>query len=105
MQLRSIDGWKEKIVKWIREENVDGKKIVQTSDKELTVGIRKKLVPDTDSRFKEFKRLNGPSKKLLRICKSLPVHNVLQKAKAKGMTSFIKTAAPFEVLCIILHLH
>lgn len=94
-QLRNIDGWKEKIVEWIREEKIDGQKMVQTSDKELANGIRKNLVPDMKS--PAFKRLNGPSKKLLKICKSLPVHSVLQKAKAQGMNTLLKKMTSMEV--------
>lgn len=106
VQLRNIVGWKEKIVEWIREEKVDGKKIMETPDRELTVEMRKKLVDDPKSAA--FKRLNGPSKKLLRICKSLPVHEILKKNKNSNVPTvpFLgKRPVPSEVCCCFARLH
>ena len=39
-RLRDIDGWKDKPVEWIREQNLDGETFLKTLDKELTKGMR-----------------------------------------------------------------
>ena len=79
--LRQIEGWKDKIVDWIREEAVTGKMVKEIPPKNLAANLRLKLEPDQNS--KAFKKLKGPTAKLLSICKKLPVDRVLAAAKLK----------------------
>jgi len=74
-----IDGWKEKIVEWIREQKVDGAKLKTTANKDLNVTMRAKLESDPT----KAKKLNGPCGKMLNFAKKMPVHKVLEAAKAK----------------------
>ena len=80
VRMTQIDGWKERVVEWIREENVDGKKMKETANKVLNRTLRLKLEPDE----KKAKKLNGPCGKILNICKKMPVHKVLEAAKAQN---------------------
>ena len=80
VKMTQIDGWKEKVVEWIREESINGRKIRETANKDLVKTMRVKLEPN-DS--KKAKKLNGPCYKMLNICKKMPVHEVLQAAKAQ----------------------
>ena len=79
VQMTQIDGWKEKIVEWIREQNINGKKIKKTANKKLNETMRIKLEPDE----KASKKFTGPCTKMLNICKKMPVHKVLKAAKAQ----------------------
>jgi len=78
-QLFAIDGWRVKFVEWIREEEVDGAKLKSTPNKEFLKTLRPKLEPDE----KAAKRLNGPIGKMMNQVKKMPVHKVLEAAKAK----------------------
>ena len=77
VQMTQIDGWKEKIVQWIRRKKIDGKKIKTTTNKELNMTLRIQLVPDE----RASKRLNGPCTKMFNICRNMPVHLVLRAAR------------------------
>lgn len=77
--LMSIDGWKDRIVEWIYEQNIDGRKLKEKNNKEINRTMRAKLEPDE----KRAKRLNGPCGKMLNFCKKMPVHRVLMAAKAQ----------------------
>ena len=79
VKMTEIDGWKDKIVEWIKEEQITGKKIKETANKELTKTMRAKLEPNDE---KLAKKLNGPCGKMLNLCKKMPVHKVLDAAKA-----------------------
>ena len=76
-KLMRIVGWKEKIVEWIREQEIDGEIMEETPIKELNMTLRIKLEPDE----KAAKRLNGPCSRMIKICKTMPVHKVLKAAK------------------------
>ena len=80
VKLREIAEWKSKIVEWIREQEVDGNKLKNTANKVLNVTMRAKLESDE----KLAKKLNGPCGKMLNVCKKMPVHKVLEAAKAKA---------------------
>ena len=67
--MRNVEGWKEKIVEWIREEKVDGKKIKETQSAVLIKGMRTKLVPDHKS--KASKALFGGCSSILKICRKI----------------------------------
>jgi len=84
-RVMAVDGWKEKIVDWIRKETIDGPKITGTAVKNLTPGMRAVLIPDTEINEKGKKTntaLNGPCGKMLNYCKKMPVHKVLEAAAA-----------------------
>lgn len=78
--LMAIAEWKEKIVEWIQEEKVDGKMLKEKNNKEMNKTMRAKLESDE----KKAKKLNGPCGKMLNFCKKMPVHKVLEAAKAKA---------------------
>jgi len=78
VKMTQIDGWKEKIVQWVRDQQIDGKKLKETANKELNKTMRIALEPDE----KAAKKLNGPCGKVLNVCKKMPVHKVLEAAKA-----------------------
>ena len=79
MKLTQIKGWKNKVIDWIREQNIDGKKLSKTATKELSKMLRLKLVPNDE---KASKKLNGPCGKIIFICKRIPIHKVLVAAAA-----------------------
>ena len=83
LHLKGIDEWKEKIVGWIREEQMDGKKMKELSIHILRNEIKTRLVSDHQSAA--FKKLNGPSAKLVKLCRSIDVHRVLLAAKSQSM--------------------
>ena len=78
VKMTQIEGWKEKIVLWIRDQQIDGQKLKETANKELNKTMRIELEPDA----KKAKKLNGPCGKVLNVCKKMPVHQVLEAAKA-----------------------
>ena len=80
VRMTQTDGWKEKVVEWIREERINGRKIRETAIKVLVKTMRAKLEPND---VKKAKKLNGVCGKMLNICKKMPVHEVLQAAKAQ----------------------
>ena len=94
--MRNVEGWKEKIVEWIREEKVDGKKIKKKDSREILKKMKMKLVAEEDTAA--FKKISGPTSKLLKICRTLPVHQVLEAAKAQkeAMGSVIPIIAETE---------
>lgn len=77
-KLVSIDGWKDTFVEWVREEKIDGKAF-KTPNKQLSEKLRPKLEADE----KKAKKLNGPCGKIFNHIKKMPVHLVLEAAKAK----------------------
>ena len=77
--MTQIDGWKEKIIEWVRERQIDGKTVRETANKELNKTMRVKLEPDE----KAAKKLNGPCGKVLNVLKKMPVHKVLEAATAQ----------------------
>ena len=91
VEMRQIDGWKEKTVKWVREQQVNGKKLIENYCEDVEVrrafkkhvvnALRIKLEPNDE---KAAKRLNGPTGRMLNICKKMPVHKVLEAAKIQG---------------------
>lgn len=93
--LREIEEWKEKIVEWIREEEIDGKKLKEISKKALNVTLLVKLEPNE----KAAKKLTGPCGKLISICKKMQVHEVLQKAEAQRQSVSVEMPVAAEV-CI-----
>ena len=78
-KLRGIEGWKGKILQWIRDQEIDGKKLKETANKELNKTMRIAFEPDE----KAAKKWNGPCNKMLNICKKMPVHKVLEAAKVQ----------------------
>lgn len=79
IKMTQIDGWKEKIVQWIREQEIDGKKLKEMPTKELSKMMRFAL----ESNEKAARKMYGPCAKVLNVCKKMPVHNVLEAAKAE----------------------
>ena len=79
IQITHVRGWKRKIVAWIREQEVDGKKIQETQAKHLYRTLRIKLEPK-DKRA--AKRLNGSCEWMFNTCKEMKVHQVLEAAKS-----------------------
>ena len=76
-KITKIDGWKKKIVEWIREQDIDGKKMMDTNIKELNKAMRIKLEPNE----KNANKLYGACLLLLVWCrKKISVHDVLQAA-------------------------
>jgi len=83
--IAKVDGWKDKIVDWIRKNEVDGKKMTETAPKNLTPGMKSALIPDDELNEKgkqKNKVLGGPCGRMLTICKKIPVHMVLTAAQA-----------------------
>jgi len=79
----AVDGWKEKLIGWIRENNVDGQKLLDTAPKALTPGMMSALIPDTVMNAKGKKAnqvLKGPCNKMVNYCKKMKVHLVLAAA-------------------------
>jgi len=84
--IAKVDGWKEKVVGWLKDNEVDGKKLTETAPKALTPGMKNALVPDdqlNDKGKPANKVLGGPCGRMLTICKKLPVHKVLTAAAAQ----------------------
>jgi len=77
-KLVSIDGWKDTFVEWVREEKIDGSKF-KIPNKTLSEKLRPKLEADAA----KAKKLNGPCGKIFNHIKKMPVHLVLEAAKAK----------------------
>jgi len=85
--MSGIEDWKGKIVQWIRDNDIDGKKVVETAAKHLTPGMKNALIPD-DQLNDKGKPLNmilgGPCGRLLSTLKTkTPVHKVLTAAAAQ----------------------
>ena len=81
-----VERWKDKIVGWILENDIDGKKLTETAPKQLTPGMKNALIPDDvlNERGKRANKvLSGPCGRMLTICKKLPVHEVLTAAAAQ----------------------
>jgi len=79
--LMAIEDWKGKVVEWIRENEIDGKKLKAANAKKvLSQGMRDKLEPDAT----KAKKLNGPCGKMINFCRKMPVHKVLEAAKAQA---------------------
>lgn len=100
-QLRAIDGWKQKIVEWIREENLDGKKLMEISVNKLSRKMRLKLVPGVDEKSKEFRKLTGATQKILKICRKTSVDRILTQAKAHNAANDNLKINVVQQVCII----
>jgi len=86
-KLMAVDGWKEKIVAWIRSEALDGQKMKEMATKKLAPGMKNAIIPDdvmNDAGKQANKQLGGPCNKMLNRLKKMPVHKVLEAAKAKA---------------------
>ena len=75
MRLMEVDGWKEKVVEWIYEESIDGRKIHETPNKNLTKTMRSKLNPND---AKSAKKLNGPCGRMLNLCRKINVFQLFE---------------------------
>merc|ERR1719204_2372382 len=86
-KLMAVDGWKEKIVAWIRSEALDGQKMKEMATKKLAPGMKNAIIPDdvmNDAGKQANKQLGAPCNKMLNRLKKMPVHKVLEAAKAKA---------------------
>ena len=108
LKITQIDGWKEKIVKWIRGQQIDGKLMKETRIQNLAISLRIMLEPDE----KKAKKFTAPCGRMLKICKLMPVHRILQMAYAptlimgycrKMEKELILSALPDGVIDIILN--
>lgn len=77
VKITQIDGWKEKIVEWIRDQEIDGKKIKEMQIRELNKTLTTTLKSDEAA----AKKLNGPCTKMLQLCRKMAVHKVLEASK------------------------
>lgn len=85
--LRQIEGWKEKVVDWIREEAITGKMVKEIPAKHLMPKLMLFLEPDESS--KAFKKLKGPTTRLLKICREIAVDRVLAAAKVEAVNEAV----------------
>jgi len=81
----AIEEWKEKLIGWIREDNIDGKTLHDGNNKMFSPKMKNALIPDTvlnDKGKPANQVLGGACGKMLTFVKKMPVHQVLKAAEA-----------------------
>ena len=84
--MTKIVEWKEKMVRWILTEKVDGIKLMETNNKELIEGMQTALNVRSDSN--EFPDRAAACATILDLCRQSAVHEILHNVKEQGVTRF-----------------
>ena len=84
MQSLMETGWKDRIVQWIRKEEVDGEKLTVTANEKLVVGMKLALNVKSD----QYGSMEKLCALMLDMCRESDVANILRIAKKRQVTRF-----------------